>query len=59
MSPKLAPKGSFTDAFDYRRRFPDGRIGSDPSLASITNGERLFHGAVKDVVASYTAFLKE
>ena len=59
MSPKVAPKGRFTDATDYRQRFPDGRIGSDPSLASVEHGERLFHAAVEDVVKEYEAFLRD
>ena len=58
MSPKVAPKGRFTDAADYRRRFPDGRIGSDPSLATVDAGERLFRAAVADVVEDYGNFLK-
>ncbi len=57
MSPKIAPLGEFSDAADYRRRFPDGRIGSDPSLASIEHGERLFRAAVADVLEDYRAFL--
>ena len=57
ISPKVAPTGEFVDAADYRRRFPDGRIGSDPSLASVEAGERLFRAAVADVVKDYTAFL--
>jgi creatinine amidohydrolase len=58
MSPKIAPKGEIFDAADYRRRFPDGRIGSDPSLASIDAGEKLYKAAVKDTLESYRSFLK-
>ena len=42
MSPHLAPaSGGFFDAADYRARFPDGRIGSAPSLASPEHGRQL------------------
>ncbi len=57
MSPKLAPRGSIRDAADYRRQFPDGRIGSDPSLASEEIGERLYTAAVDDLSRSYKEFL--
>ena len=40
MSPRIAPTGPILDAEDYRRRFPDGRIGSDPSQANIEAGEK-------------------
>ena len=53
----LAPKGPIYDAADYRRRFADGRIGSDPSLASIEAGRRLFETSVADVVQTYKDFL--
>ena len=49
LSPKVAPVGTIRDAADYRRQFADGRIGSDPSLASVEHGERLYHAAVADV----------
>ncbi len=57
MHPKVAPKsGGFFEATDYRRRFPDGRIGSDPSLSTPEHGEQLFHAAVQDMVEAYQAF---
>ncbi len=57
MSPKIAPTGSFRDAEDYRRKFPDGRIGSDPSQATPEKGERIVTTAVKALITDYQAFL--
>ena len=58
MSPKVAPASTpFFDGADYRRRFPDGRIGSDPSLSSPEDGKRLYEAAVEDMVEAYRAFL--
>ena len=45
------------DAVDYRRRYPDGRIGSDPSLSSPEHGEKLYHAALEDTTEDYAAFL--
>ena len=56
LSPKIAPNGSFTDADDYRRNFPDGRIGSDPDLASPQAGKRLFDAATDAIAAEYRRF---
>jgi creatinine amidohydrolase/Fe(II)-dependent formamide hydrolase-like protein len=58
MTPKIAPNGPILDAEDYRRRFPDGRIGSDPSQATIEAGEKLVAAAVKAVIAEFNAFAK-
>jgi len=57
MAPRIAPTGPILDAADYRRRFPDGRIGSDPSLATPEAGEKLFHAAVEDAIEDYQRFL--
>ncbi len=58
MSPKVAPRSDgFYDSADYRRRFPDGRIGSDPSLSTPEHGRQLFDVAVEDMVEIYRAFL--
>ena len=56
MEPKIAPLGPINDATDYRRRFPDGRIGSDPSQASPAAGETIVAAAVKSAVAELRAF---
>lgn len=56
MSPKIAPIGPFTDAADYRRRFPDGRIGSDPSQASVEAGAEIVSVARKALIAETVRF---
>jgi creatinine amidohydrolase/Fe(II)-dependent formamide hydrolase-like protein len=56
MTPKIAPYGPILDADDYRRRFPDGRIGSDPSQANVEAGEKIVAAAVKSVVAEFRNF---
>lgn len=57
LDPPVAPTGSFTDALDYRRNFPDGRIGSNPGLSSGEHGGRIVAAAVKDLAAEYQAFV--
>ena len=60
MSPKVAPRSTaFFDSADYRRRFPDGRIGSDPSLSSPEHGERLYTAAVEDMIELYRKFVED
>jgi creatinine amidohydrolase len=56
MDPPIAPTGPFYDAADYRRRFPDGRIGSNPSLANPEAGEKLFSKALAGLEKSYREF---
>jgi creatinine amidohydrolase len=59
MEPQVAPSGTFYDADDYRRRFADGRIGSDPALANPTDGKRLFELAVEEVSQDYLTFVAD
>jgi creatinine amidohydrolase len=63
---KQAPLGSdvSTDhhiygAADFRRRYPDGRMGSDPSLATPEHGEQFYKLAVEEISQSYLKFLQE
>ncbi len=53
LEPEIAPTGDFGDAADYRRRFPDGRIGSNPGLASVEAGRRLLETAVAGLAQDY------
>jgi creatinine amidohydrolase len=58
MSPKVAPPSTqFFDAADYRARFADGRIASDPSQSTPEHGKRLFEAAVADMAEAFEAFL--
>lgn len=59
MSPERAPDGPIYDAEDYRRRFPDGRIGSNPALATGDIGKRLLAAAAEELTGKYQEFLKE
>lgn len=56
MDPPIAPTGPIYDAADYRRRFPDGRIGSNPALANPEAGKALFETALSGIVADYRQF---
>ncbi|MEO0785085.1 MAG: creatininase family protein [Pseudomonadota bacterium] len=54
MSPKVAPFGSIGDAVQYRAKFPDGRIGSDPSQSSAEDGARIVETAAQCLVRELT-----
>ena len=49
LDPPVAAKGSFTDAANFRRNFPDGRIGSNPGLATAAHGKRIYDAAVNEL----------
>ncbi len=53
LDPSIAPRGEFTDAADYRRNFPDGRIGANSALATPEAGKRLYEAAVNGLVKDY------
>lgn len=55
LEPEIANRGTFYDADDYRSRFADGRIGSDPSLASVDHGEQIYQAALADVIDNLDA----
>jgi len=57
MSPPIAPTGEIYDAEHFRQSFPDGRIGSNPALATIGDGERFYQLAVDSLLEDYRQFL--
>lgn len=59
MGPPSPHRGGFADAADYRRRYPDGRIGSHPYLATPEAGKRIFELAVAEIAGDYAAFVKQ
>ncbi len=57
MTPGRAGDGPIFDSDDYRRRFPDGRIGSDPRKATVEIGERLYNSAIDEIATRYDSFV--
>lgn len=46
-------------AADFRRRYPDGRMGSNPALATPEHGQQFYERAVKELSQSYLEFLAQ
>ncbi len=59
LTPKIAPTGPIRDALDYRARFADGRIGSDPTLASPEKGAQLIAAACVALLQDVAEFSRE
>jgi creatinine amidohydrolase/Fe(II)-dependent formamide hydrolase-like protein len=58
-APQIAPTGPIREAADFRARFPDGRIGSDPALATPEKGGELVDAAAQALIAAHAAFEAE
>jgi len=56
MTPRVAPEGTFTDAADFRRNFPDGRMGSDPSQATPEKGAEIAAVARQALIREVAGF---
>lgn len=59
MSPVMPTRRRFTDALDLRALHPDGRIGSEPSLATPEHGRVLYEAAVRECAAVWRSFAAE
>jgi creatinine amidohydrolase len=49
---------SIYGAVDFRQRYPDGRMGSDPSLATPEHGQQFYEKAVTELTQEYLKFLQ-
>ena len=58
-APQIAGSGPIREAFDFRARHPDGRMGSDPGLATPEKGGELVAMAAKALVEEVRAFANE
>jgi len=56
---EAAPAGPIHGPEDFRRRHPDGRMGSDPFLAQADHGERFLDLAATALAADLERFLAE
>lgn len=60
LSPTIAPKGrSIYNPTDFRKFYADGRMGSNPDLATPAHGKQFYDIAVKDLSKGYLSFLEE
>jgi len=57
--PEAAPAGPIHGPEDFRRRHPDGRMGSDPYLATADHGARFLDIAATALVDDLAEFLAE
>ena len=58
-APQIAPTGPIREAADFRARFADGRMGSDPGLATPEKGGELVALAAAGLVEAVAAFAAE
>src|SRR3954463_8998077 len=58
-APQIAPTGPIREAADFRARYPDGRMGSDPGQATPEKGGELVAMAVRELIAEVEEFSRE
>jgi len=55
-APQIAPSGPIRESSDFRKRHPDGRMGSDPGLATPEKGGELVKLAASGLIQEVAAF---
>jgi len=58
-APQVAPTGPIREALDFRARYADGRMGSDPGQATPEKGGELVAQAAASLIADVTEFSAE
>jgi creatinine amidohydrolase len=59
LSAQVASGYPIYGAADFRLHYPDGRMGSNPALATPEHGKQFYEVAVKELSASYLEFLAD
>ncbi|MCF2147221.1 creatininase family protein [Desmonostoc muscorum LEGE 12446] len=57
LSPEVARGHRIYSAADFRVRYPDGRMGSNPALATPEHGKQFYELAVKELSNGYLEFV--
>jgi len=57
LNPTVASGHTIYSAADFRTHYPDGRMGSNPALATPKHGEKFYNAAVQDLSESYRKFI--
>jgi creatinine amidohydrolase len=57
LSPEVASGHPIYGAIDFRRHYPDGRMGSNPALATPEHGQQFYEAAVKELANQYLEFI--
>jgi len=59
LDPQAAPTTRLFGPADFRRRYPEGRMGSHPELATVKAGERIIEAVAADLAEGYRSFVTE
>lgn len=57
LSPEVGSGHKIYGADDFRQRYPDGRMGSNPALATPEHGKQFYELAVKELSNTYLVFV--
>ena len=58
-APQIAPTGPIREAADFRARYADGRMGSDPGLATPEKGGEIVRLAAASLIDEVREFANE